>query len=280
MRLVNTTRSFMLSISGIGHKYILPRPFSSNIRSFCTTNHLSSTPEPQPKPLQEPEQEQDPAAPKPLIYPTRASPANHHDLSTFLAHAERTNLSPRSTVYIGTHYEYTVLASLTAHGFSLLRVGGASDNGIDLLGTWSLPSLPQPLRVIVQCKALNSAGRPKPESIRELEGAFVGAPRGWRRAEGVEGGNVVGLLVAPGASTKGVRDAMGRSRWPMGFVSCSRETGAVRQFLWNQAAVREGLEGVGVAWRHDESGEEEPRLVLTWKGRPMVLGDGKGETAE
>lgn len=106
----------------------------------------------------------------------------------------------------------------------------------------------------------------------------MGAPAGWRRrsGEGEEGGNVLGLLVAPGPSTKGVRDAIGRSRWPMGFVCCDRETGRVRQFIWNQAAVREGLEGVGVAWRHEEGGGEG-RLVLTWKGRPIGA---TGEEAE
>ncbi|KAJ9161934.1 hypothetical protein NKR19_g1847, partial [Coniochaeta hoffmannii] len=153
---------------------------------------------------------------------------------------------------------------------------GASDRGIDLLGTWTLPPLPRPLRVIVQCKALAS---PRPSSVRELEGAFVGAPTGWRSEGEGEGERVVGLLVAPGASTKGVRDAVGRSRWPMGFVCCDRETGTVRQFIWNQAAVREGLEGVGVGWRHEEGGGEG-RLALTWKGRPMDLGVEEGERVQ
>jgi hypothetical protein len=111
--------------------------------------------------------------------------------------------------------------------------------------------------------------------VRELEGAFVGAPTGWRRGDGVEGSNVVGLLVAPGPSTKGVRDAIGRSRWPMGFVCCDRETGGVKQFVWNQAAVREGLEGVGVTWRHEGRAGGEGNLVLTWKGRPIDLSTGK-----
>ena len=242
-----------------------------------TATRLLSTPQQQPQPdenssQQEPEPQPNPQPP-PLIYPTRATPPSHHDLASFLSHAQRTSLSPKSTVYLGTHYEYTVLSSLSTLGFALHRVGGASDHGIDLLGTWTLPPLPRPLRVIVQCKAL--AASPRPASVRELEGAFVGAPTGWRGGRGGEGEGVVGLLVAPGASTKGVRDAVGRSRWPMGFVCCDRETGAVRQFIWNQAAVREGLEGVGVGWRHEEGGGEG-RLVLTWKGRPMDCGVGEG----
>ena len=239
-----------------------------SLRSIHTTNHVHTSAKQQPQPELEPEPQEEPdSQPTPLLYPSRATPSNHHDLSSFLSYAERTALSPKSTVYVGTHYEYTVQSALAPHGFALHRVGGASDRGIDLVGTWALPPLPGPaLRVIVQCKALAS---PRPASVRELEGAFVGAPAGWRRGEGAEGSNVVGLLVAPGPSTKGVRDAIGRSRWPMGFVSCAQETGVVRQFIWNQAAVREGLEGVGVAVRHDESGGE-PRLVLTWKGRPIA----------
>ncbi|OIW31772.1 hypothetical protein CONLIGDRAFT_712236 [Coniochaeta ligniaria NRRL 30616] len=239
--------------------------FNTSVSKVATASHqeLESNEEPERQP-------------NPLIYPSRSTPSNHNDLSSFLSYAERTSLPPKSTVYVGTHYEYTVQTSLATHGFALHRVGGASDHGIDLLGTWTLPSLPHPLRVIVQCKALAS---PRPASVRELEGAFVGAPSGWRRGEGVVGSNVVGLLVAPSPSTKGIRDAVGRSRWPMGFVSCDRETGAVRQFIWNQAAVREGLEGVGVAFRHDEGGGE-PRLVLTWKGRPIATGGEEGGVGE
>lgn len=295
MRLLTTLRSIRLpSISPVGFTsqcFLHQRtasPCSSrqrhlpHIRSLHTTVHQLSAAEPGIEGEHEPENKSESElgtepGPRPLVYPSRATPSNHHDLPSFLSYAERNSLSPRSTVYVGTHYEYTVLSALATHNFSLRRVGGASDYGIDLLGTWTLPSLPSPLRVIVQCKALAS---PRPASIRELEGAFVGAPTGWKRGEGLAGSNVVGLLVAPGPSTKGVRDAMGRSRWPMGFVSCAQETGVVRQFIWNQAAVREGLEGIGVVFRHDENGGEEPRLVLTWKGRPIAAGGEKGSRDE
>jgi hypothetical protein len=69
---------------------------------------------------------------------------------------------------------------------------------------------------------------------------------------------------------------MARSKWPIGFVSCTREEGKLKQFLWNQAAVKAGLEGVGVGFRYDESGKE-PSLILTWKGRQLDPGLGKEE---
>lgn len=287
MRPLTTLRSLnvsglhpVYSLSPITHQRsasILPSPQHLHIRFLHTTNHPLSTPQAQPQPDQESESGRGPEPQSnALIYPSRSTPSNHHDLPSFLAYAERTNLAPKSTVYVGTHYEYTVQESLASHGFAIHRVGGASDHGIDLLGTWNVPSLPHPLRVIVQCKALAS---PRPASIRELEGAFVGAPTGWRKDDGMVGSNVLGLLVAPGQSTKGIRDAIGRSRWPMGFVSCMQMTGAVRQFIWNQAAVREGLEGVGVTFRHDENGGE-PTLLLTWKGRPMSAAVEQRDVAE
>jgi hypothetical protein len=50
-------------------------------------------------------------------------------------------------------------------------------------------------------------------------------------------------------ATKGVMEALGKSRWPMAFLKISR-TGVIEQFLWNQNASERGLEGVGVTLRH------------------------------
>lgn len=205
----------------------------------------------------------------------------HHDLPTFLAHASRTGLSPTSTTYIGTHYEYTVQSTLRRFGFNLSRTGGRGDSGIDLLGTWHLPPslAPQPLRVLVQCKALKT--KVGPNLIRELEGMFVGAPTGWK------GKGVVGFLVSTREATKGVRDAMGRSRWAMGWVMLETNTegssagelesqseerrgegvGKVKQVLWNKAASDVGLEGLNVTLKFDENGGKE--CVLMWQGKPV-----------
>ena len=182
---------------------------------------------------------------------------NHHDLPSFLEYAARIDLDTKSTVFVGTHYEYTVQTALRRLGMSLKRIGGASDYGIDLLGTWSLPSMSQPLKVLIQCKAL--ARKVDPSQARELEGAFVGAPSGWR------GTGVVGLLVSQKSATKGVREALGRSRWPMGYVLCGSD-GKILQMVWNRRAEEEGLEGIGVGLKYDGGDQAEKQVILTWKG--------------
>lgn len=195
-----------------------------------------------------------------LIYPDPPT-NNHHDLPSFLAHADRSGLDQKSTLFVGTHYEYTVAQVLSKYGFYLKRVGGHSDYGIDLLGTWTVPSSKEPLRVLAQCKAI--ARKSSPNLVRELEGAFVGAPVGWK------GHGVLGVFVTEKPATKGVRDSLARSRWPMGFISCTRE-GHVQQMLWNRRAEEEGLEGLGVGMRH--AGKDgESQLSVLWKGQHVVL---------
>lgn len=180
---------------------------------------------------------------------------HHTSLSEFLSYADAIDLSPTSTVYRGTHYEYTVANALERLAFSLTRVGRASDLGIDLLGSWAVPSHPAPLNVLIQCKAET----PRPSMVRELEGAVVGAPVAYR------GEGTVSILAAAKEATKGVRDAVGRSRLPMAYLNITTE-GRVRQFVWNHAAVDCGLEGVGVALRYLANGESD--VALTWKGMP------------
>jgi len=210
-----------------------------------------------------------PAPSAPQITPEPGS-QKHHDLASFLQYAEQAGLDPKTTTYVGTHYEYTVGASLAKYGFSLRRIGGQSDHGIDLLGTWSVPSASSPIKVILQCKALSQ--KIGPHLVRELEGAFVGAPIGWR------GSGVLGLLVAERPATKGIRDSLGRSRWPMGFISCSR-AGSVQQMLWNRRAEEEGLVNVGVGLRHATEPGQDAQLVLTYKGNhiPWVKSTGESQ---
>ncbi|KAI9867501.1 MAG: hypothetical protein M1813_009060 [Trichoglossum hirsutum] len=189
---------------------------------------------------------------------------NHHDLPSFLAYASRVGLPPASSTYVGTLYEYTVLSSLKRLGFSLSRIGGRADAGIDLVGEWRLPFVSQsPLKVLVQCKSHKRS--PGPSVVRELEGAFAGAPAGWR------GDGVLGVLAATREATRGVRDALGRSRLPLCFLKVSPE-GRVEQCLWNSVSEREGLEGVGATVRYSLSegdGKEDvgQEVVLTWKGK-------------
>ncbi|GAB7348992.1 hypothetical protein MBLNU459_g7971t1 [Dothideomycetes sp. NU459] len=202
----------------------------------------------------------------PLITP---GSAHHSDLASFLAYASRVGLAPTTNVYVGTHYEYTVASSLRRLDLTLTRVGRTADLGIDLLGTWQVPGRPEPLRVLVQCKAET----PRPTMVRELEGAVVGAPAGWR------GQGVVALLAARHGATKGVREAVRRSSLPMGFANVTT-SGLVRQFIWNAAAVERGLEGVGVTVKYSAGNVKEPEVVLTWDGRPWVAQDDKVKSPE
>jgi hypothetical protein len=193
-----------------------------------------------------------------LVYPEPVS-AEHHDLSSFLNYAENTGLDPKSTVFVGTHFEYTVRDTLGRYGFYLKRTGGRLDGGIDLIGTWTIPSTTQRLEVLLQCKSGNQL---LPHHIRELEGTFNGAPAGWR------GPGVLGLLVTEKTATAGVRDSLRRSQKPMGFISCAKE-GMLRQVLWNHAAEEEGLDGLGVTMRHASKPDEDSQLAWTWKGKPV-----------
>ncbi|OAA74711.1 hypothetical protein LEL_08292 [Akanthomyces lecanii RCEF 1005] len=209
-----------------------------------------------------------------LIYPAPKT-TQHSDLASFQSYAKRTGLDEKSTVYVGTHYEYAVVAHLARYGFDLRRIGGARDRGTDLVGTWTIPtsgaaesssSSSQPLKVLVQCKA-GSGQRVGPQHMRELEGAFAGAPPGWRGSDS----GVLAVMVCERQATKGVREALGHSRWPMAFVYCEGGGGAVRQMLWNKRAEEHGLQGVGVGTRHVG---EETELVLLRKGKmlPFVSG--------
>lgn len=166
---------------------------------------------------------------------------HHNSLSSFLEYAARKNLDPLSSVYVGTHYEYTVSESLLRLGFSLFRTGGKSDRGIDLLGHWVLPTLREPLPVVVQCKS--GTVRCRPTTIRELEGSFEGAPLSWRNKD------VLGLLVTMSNASKGVLEHLGVSKRPLGFMKISRR-GTIEQCLWNKVAAERGLEGVGVTVRY------------------------------
>ncbi|KAK4165985.1 hypothetical protein QBC43DRAFT_350697 [Cladorrhinum sp. PSN259] len=261
-------------------RFAVPRRLGNTVpprRAFCAANSSqhedpkSSIPE---EPHSEPSSsssQQPPPSQQSLIYPP--CPSQHHnDLPSFLTYLSRHNLDPTRTVHVGTHYEYTSISALSRLGFVLQRVGGRSDCGIDLLGVWSLPPLSQSIRVVVQCKVRQ---RPGPQHIRELEGAFIGAPVGWR------GRGVVGVLVTDQTATKGIRDAVGRSKWPMVFMRCSRE-GRISQFLWNVRAEEEGgIGGLGVGTRHGEGGEDDKEVVLMWKGRKIEFENkGGGDGAE
>lgn len=208
-----------------------------------------------------------------LKLPSPPSPPSpqHNDINSFLSYAERTALPSASTVYVGTHYEYTVLQSLRQFAFALHRIGGRDDAGIDLVGTWHLPEREgeRALRVLVQCKALKT--KLGPNIVRELEGALRQAPVGWRTDQ------TVGILVSPREATKGVREALARSKFPL-FWMMLEPNGTLKQALWNIRAEQLGLGALGVESRYGTAPETTQsrqarsmtkEVALTWDGRDI-----------
>ena len=199
--------------------------------------------------------------------PSAPSPPsnNHNSLTTFLSYAKSIGLPTTSTVYVGTHYEYTVLQSLRRYALALHRIGGRDDAGVDLVGTWHLPGREREraIRVLVQCKALKS--KLGPNIVRELEGTFRQAPVGWRT------GQTVGVLVSPREATKGVRDAMARSSYHIFWMMIERD-GTLKQALWNARAEELELSPLGVETRYgspssdSKSGALAKEITLTWDG--------------
>ncbi|KAL9533613.1 hypothetical protein SMMN14_02304 [Sphaerulina musiva] len=194
----------------------------------------------------------------------RSNSPKHHDLESFVAYSTSRNVSTSSTVYRGTFYEYTVRAALESYHFNLHRTGKSNDLGIDLLGQWSLPQQPQELKVIVQCK-LSVA---QPCNVRELEGAYVGAPAGWN------GDGIMALLISARPATLGVRSALQRSRLPMGFLQITEE-GSVQQFIWNAVAQEARLMGMSTTKAYGTrsvkrmSKAPEGKIALVYDGRPL-----------
>ena len=189
---------------------------------------------------------------------------SHYDLPSFLAHAQRVSLPSKASVYIGTYYEYLCASALRRLSFNLSRSGGANDRGIDLYGTWQVPCLQYPLRVLVQCKARKEA-RIGPDAVRELEGAVAGAPDGWRLP------STIGVLCGKQPATNGVREAVKKSGTPILWIMVeehaeAKHVGRVRQVLWNERVDELGLQDMSVGLKHVEGQDEgmEKAAVLLW----------------
>lgn len=165
-----------------------------------------------------------------------------------------------------------VLDALRRYGFDLTRVGGTLDYGIDLIGTWNaVPPLPRPFRAVVQCKALRT--KAGPNHIRELEGSFRGSPAGW------QGDGVLGIFASTREATKGVRDSLAKSRYPLMWFLVGVEDGDVKQALWNQKVMDIGLQGLSAAIKFDAVDglpreSDKGSVVLTWDGQEVKHSDG------
>ena len=136
------------------------------------------------------------------------------------------------------------------------------------MGTWDIPALPHPLRVIVQCKALKA--KLGPSIIRELEGTFVGAPVGWR------GEGILGILVSPRETTKGVREVLAKSSLPLVWITAGLD-GQVHQVLWNSKASNIGLQGLDVQIQYGANGDSSKKsLALLYDGNELEGLDSDG----
>ena len=210
----------------------------------------------------------------------------HTSLSSFLAHARRTNLDRSSTTFTGTYYEYVTQALLRKYGFELTRVGGRGDRGVDLKGIWRIVTAGGPTKkdkveleipVVVQCKRLK--GKVGPNLIRELEGAVATGKKG--------GGNTMGVLVGTRGATKGVREAMGRSRVGICWVMLEVGEGGIDEMMEEEAGEGEGEEeqkeqgfdGILQAMK-DEIVSKAPgavREMMQPEAREAVNGSGEGK---
>ncbi|KAI5785094.1 hypothetical protein DFH27DRAFT_487674, partial [Peziza echinospora] len=198
--------------------------------------------------------------------------AKHQDIPSFLAYAEEVGLSPKSSVYRGTLYEYTVREALFTKNMHLLRCGGPGDKGIDLRGTWHIPlptpltskstttttsnagglnspsiqssltplhTLPtHPIPVLVQCKlSLKTA----PCIIRELNGTHNSTPTTIPPT--------IAILSTPTPTTRGITSALNMAKRPLAYL-CISDRGTVRQFVWNTIASEVIGTGMGVSLLH------------------------------
>lgn len=99
------------------------------------------------------------------------------------------------------------------------------------------------------------------------------------RSDVIDEGNTadsMALLATTLLATKGIRDAMSRSRWPLAYAMINQE-GDIEQFLWNRKSADIGLEGLRVETMHkfpmcetatsdQGSSQISKEVVLTWQG--------------
>jgi hypothetical protein len=103
----------------------------------------------------------------------------------------------QSNASLGRRYEERCQTMLRTIGIATRHVGGCSDGGVDLRGSWDLSP---PLTVLVQCKYLRRAC--PPSHVRELEGT-------------VSGEGVLGVLISMEGASRASIERMAVSEVPM-----------------------------------------------------------------
>lgn len=170
----------------------------------------------------------------------------HQDLESFLDDARHRGLGETTTLYQGTIYELKVKSLLEQHQMQLERIGGKSDGGVDLRGSWPLDLLP--LKVSVQCKRYGK--KLGPENFRALVGTLfdnTGDYR-WRDAPDCR---ALGILASPHPASADSTRYMTNSVVPLVFMSITLD-GQLQQFICNDAASRIGLDKISIKSRYEE----------------------------
>lgn len=78
------------------------------------------------------------------------------------------------------------------------------------------------------------------------------------------------MLVGMREATKGVRDAMARSSYPVMWMMVEKENGTLLQALWNAKGEEMGLGGLGVDVQFSsELSSTTKSIALTWDGEEI-----------
>ena len=191
-----------------------------------------------------------------------------HDLKSFLQHAGSTD--SKSTVHRGTLFEWQTHEVLEKSlGMRLRRVGGKSDGGIDLRGTWpllrNLPSLqkgeqndvsplaPAPTTsIIVQCK--NTKAGCTPDHVRSLVGS-AGALYPDNNSSRI-------AVLATSSNKRYTADTISYfmdSNMPLALARiCNVQ---LESLLFNPVAEETILNGLAVTTQYDRQGHPTPILM-------------------
>ncbi|KAJ1721219.1 hypothetical protein LPJ53_004240 [Coemansia erecta] len=185
-----------------------------------------------------------------------------------------------STVECGTAYEHQVIRLLRTLGAQLERIGGASDQGIDFRGKWTLPSQPA-FYVVGQCKHYERK-KIGPSVIREWEGVMS-------RQEP----DSLGVVAATSGFTRSAVDEALSSAFPIALATIQSDLlraddslqpeekrggagGAnIRGFVWNRAA-EPFIGRMMVVKKHYDvrvfelADPAQFTIQLLWDGKPLV----------
>lgn len=124
----------------------------------------------------------------------------------------------------------------------------------------------------MQCKSLKT--KLGPNLVRELEGSFRQLPpvvvNSTDSNDNAGGGGKLGILVSTREATKGVRDAMARSAYPLMWMMVERN-GALQQALWNAKVGELGLGALGVEMQYGAGSDSTTKrnIALTWDGEEI-----------